>query len=44
LLSLGIIGEYLGRVFEEAKRRPNFLVAEEVDHGRLPRGEGRSPG
>ncbi len=44
LLSLGIIGEYLGRVFEEAKRRPNFLVAEEVDHGRLPPGEGRSAG
>jgi glycosyltransferase involved in cell wall biosynthesis len=44
LLSLGIIGEYLGRVFEEAKRRPNFLVAEEVDHGRLPPREGRSPG
>jgi hypothetical protein len=44
LLSLGIIGEYLGRVFEEAKRRPNFLVAEEVDHGRLPPGEGPGAG
>jgi hypothetical protein len=44
LLSLGIIGEYLGRVFEEAKRRPNFLVAEEVDHGRLPPHDGRSAG
>ncbi len=38
LLSLGIIGEYLGRVFEESKRRPNFLVAEERDHGRLGAG------
>ncbi len=44
LLSLGIIGEYLGRVFEESKRRPNFLVADEVDRSRLPpRGE-RPPG
>jgi glycosyltransferase involved in cell wall biosynthesis len=42
LLSLGIIGEYLGRVFEETKRRPNFLVAEEVDHGRIPPREGRT--
>lgn len=44
LLSLGIIGEYLGRVFEEAKRRPNFLVAEELDRGRVPPREGRSAG
>jgi len=27
LLSLGIIGEYLGRVFLEVKRRPPFLIA-----------------
>lgn len=27
LISLGIIGEYLGRVFEEAKDRPLYLVA-----------------
>ena len=28
LLSLGIIGEYLGRVFDESKRRPIYLVDE----------------
>ncbi|MBP1583819.1 MAG: hypothetical protein J6866_07675, partial [Victivallales bacterium] len=28
LLSLGVIGEYLGRTFEETRRRPNFLIAE----------------
>lgn len=27
LMSLGIIGEYLGRMFDEAKRRPLYLVA-----------------
>ena len=29
LLSLGIIGEYLGRIFEECKHRPNYIVAEQ---------------
>ena len=28
LLSLGIIGEYLGRVFTESKRRPAYLIDE----------------
>jgi glycosyltransferase involved in cell wall biosynthesis len=28
LLALGVIGEYLGRVFEESKQRPLYLVAE----------------
>ena len=30
LLSLGIIGEYLGRMYEEVKGRPLFLVSEEL--------------
>ena len=30
LISLGVIGEYLGRVFTEVKRRPLFVVAEEI--------------
>jgi dolichol-phosphate mannosyltransferase len=29
LLTLGILGEYLGQVLEETKRRPLYLVAEE---------------
>lgn len=29
LLSLGIIGEYLGRIFMQTKNRPNYLVQEE---------------
>jgi glycosyltransferase involved in cell wall biosynthesis len=32
LISLGIVGEYLGRVFEEVKRRPLFIVADEIGH------------
>ena len=45
LLSLGVIGEYLGRVFTEVKQRPLYLVAEEVGfdggfdaHGEVSRG------
>jgi glycosyltransferase involved in cell wall biosynthesis len=29
LLTLGVLGEYLGQVLEESKRRPLYLVAEE---------------
>jgi glycosyltransferase involved in cell wall biosynthesis len=30
LMSLGVMGEYLGRMYEEVKARPLFLVAEEI--------------
>jgi hypothetical protein len=30
LMVLGVIGEYLGRVYEEVKARPLYLVAEEI--------------
>ncbi len=39
LLSLGILGEYLGRVYEEVKGRPLFLVAEEVGIEQEPRAD-----
>lgn len=29
LLSLGILGEYLGRIFMQTKKRPNYLVEEQ---------------
>jgi polyisoprenyl-phosphate glycosyltransferase len=31
LLSLGIIGQYVARIFEEAKQRPLYFVAEVVE-------------
>jgi glycosyltransferase involved in cell wall biosynthesis len=30
LLSLGVLGEYIGRIFAEVKGRPLYLVAEEI--------------
>jgi len=35
LLSLGIIGEYIGRIFNETKNRPLYLI-EEYHNGQLP--------
>ena len=35
LLSLGIIGEYIGRIFAEVKRRPLYLIEERVGVGPL---------
>jgi polyisoprenyl-phosphate glycosyltransferase len=35
LLSIGILGEYIGRVFEEVKQRPIYFVSAEVGHGRI---------
>ena len=53
LISIGIIGEYLGRVFDEVKGRPIYIIREEIDcsalaagpvHGPTMNGEDRDPG
>jgi dolichol-phosphate mannosyltransferase len=33
LLSLGIIGEYIGRIFDEVKQRPQYVVSETLGVG-----------
>ena len=33
LLSLGVLGEYVARVFEEVKGRPLYIVARELGQG-----------
>jgi glycosyltransferase involved in cell wall biosynthesis len=51
LLSLGVLGEYIGRIFAEVKRRPLYLVQERVgiataayeEHGGLPVWDERKP-
>jgi glycosyltransferase involved in cell wall biosynthesis len=35
LLSIGILGEYIGRIFTEVKRRPLYLLREQAGRGRL---------
>lgn len=33
LLCLGLVGEYLGRLFMESKNRPLFIITEQTPHG-----------
>jgi dolichol-phosphate mannosyltransferase len=31
LITIGILGEYIGRIYEESKKRPSFLIKEKVN-------------
>ena len=31
LLSLGVLGEYIGRIYEEVKRRPLYIIENQVN-------------
>ncbi|AVO50289.1 glycosyltransferase [Melaminivora suipulveris] len=42
LMSIGVLGEYIGRIYDEVKRRPSYLLARDEDHSPL-RGESREP-
>ncbi len=35
LMSIGVLGEYIGRIYDEVKRRPAYLVARDEDHSPL---------
>jgi dolichol-phosphate mannosyltransferase len=39
LITIGILGEYVGRVYEEVKRRPLYIVREAIGFERKPAGD-----
>ena len=31
MLSIGIVGEYIGKIYNESKRRPRFIISENLN-------------
>jgi glycosyltransferase involved in cell wall biosynthesis len=44
LLSIGVLAEYVGRIYDEVKRRPVYLISERQGSGLGPAPGQRSPG
>lgn len=38
LLSIGVLAEYVGRIYEEVKQRPPYLISQRAGAGLVPRG------
>lgn len=34
LTSIGIMGQYIGRIFDESKVRPNYIIASTINYNR----------
>ncbi len=43
LISLGVIGEYIGRIFAEVKRRPLYIVGDKVGFDEPPQATALRP-
>ncbi|MFE8699423.1 glycosyltransferase family 2 protein [Cytobacillus sp. FJAT-54145] len=42
LIAIGLVGEYIGKIYKESKRRPKYIV--DIDSFNLPIREHRNPG
>jgi len=40
LISIGILGSYIGRIYQEVRRRPRFVIREIIEGTDLPRASG----